>query len=461
VTRIRFCRRIRATRVTATLLMLFIAASGGASHVRAQTAAAPPAQTSPAAPSSRALPAASASIAASPLTLDQAIAEALDHNLGLLAERYGVTIAAAGVITARLRPNPVFSMEADHLDWLGTHYDKENTAGPPEYSVRTDVPIERGGKRESRIAVAEEGQAIADAHVLDAARGVILDTQQAFVDLQLANDNVTLAQQNYDALNEIARLNQERVRAGDLAEVETLRSRLAALQSQQELRQATLKQRTARRHVQVVLGRRQPVDTFDIVTIALPPPIAITPEALRTQALAKRPDLEMLRRTEARSQADLRLQLAMGTVDYTLGAEYRRQQGLAGRGNSIGVFFSAGLPLFSRNQGEIARAQREHDQILARIQQLESTIAADVEDARQQFETSKVTLSTIESEMLQQARDVRASTEYAYKRGDATFIEFLDAQRAFNDTMQAYNEARAEYARSIFVMQSAIGDRTF
>jgi cobalt-zinc-cadmium efflux system outer membrane protein len=428
--------------------------------IGAGSAGAPPAHAQPAQTAQTAQPAAPAAPAAS-LTLDQAVAEALDHNLGLLAERYGVSIAAAGVITARLRPNPVFSMEADHLDWLGTNYDKVNNAGPSEYSVRTDVPIERGGKRERRIAVAQEGQAMADAHVLDAARTVILDVQQAFVELQLANDNVTLAQQNYDALNEIARLNQERVRAGDLAEVESLRSRLASLQSQQDLRQAQLKQRTARRKLQVVIGRTRQVDTFDIIAIALPPPPALTADALRAKALATRPDLEMLRRSDAKSLADLRLQLAMGTVDYTLGAEYRRQQGLAGKGNSVGVFFSANLPLFNRNQGEIARAQREHDQIVARITELETTIAADVEDARQQFETAKATLATIEGEMLQQAREVRAATEYAYKRGDATFIEFLDAQRAFNDTMQAYNEGRAEYARSVFIMQSAIGDRTF
>ena len=48
-------------------------------------------------------------------------------------------------------------------------------------------------------------------------------------------------------------------------------------------------------------------------------------------------------------------------------------------------------------------------------------------------------------------------TEYSYKRGEATLIEFLDAQRAFNETMQGYNEARAEYARSLYVIDSISG----
>ncbi len=59
---------------------------------------------------------------------------------------------------------------------------------------------------------------------------------------------------------------------------------------------------------------------------------------------------------------------------------------------------------------------------------------------------------------LTQARDVRAIIEYAYRRGRATLIEFLDAQRAFNETMQAWNEARAEYARSVFLVRAAVGE---
>ena len=56
--------------------------------------------------------------------------------------------------------------------------------------------------------------------------------------------------------------------------------------------------------------------------------------------------------------------------------------------------------------------------------------------------------------MLGQARQI---IEYSYKRGEATFVEFLDAQRAFNETMQGYNEARAELARSLYLMDSISG----
>src|SRR5262245_3785588 len=89
------------------------------------------------------------------LTISQAVAEALENNVGLLAARSNVSIAQARVITAGLRPNPIFSADGDHLPLAGTTFNAENDAGPPEYAVRTDFVIERGGKREQRIEVAQ------------------------------------------------------------------------------------------------------------------------------------------------------------------------------------------------------------------------------------------------------------------------------------------------------------------
>src|SRR5882672_279192 len=85
------------------------------------------------------------------LSIQQAVEEAVRNNPGLLAERLGIPVADAAVITARLRPNPVISTSADHLDALGTGFSDVNGAGPSEYALRVDLPWERGHKRELRI----------------------------------------------------------------------------------------------------------------------------------------------------------------------------------------------------------------------------------------------------------------------------------------------------------------------
>jgi cobalt-zinc-cadmium efflux system outer membrane protein len=392
------------------------------------------------------------------LTLDAAITEALEKSLDLIATRAGVTIAEANMITARLRPNPVLSLGGDHLDFLGTGFNEENGAGPPEYSFRVDFLLERGAKRARRIGVAQEERATAEADVLNAVRTLKLDVQQTFIDLQLARENLALARENAASFNEIVALNQARVGAGEVAEVELLRSRIASLQSQQAVRSTELEVRTQVRRLERVIGRTAGIAPLEIEEIERPAPITSSAMDLRERALRARPDLRALERSRARSQAEIRLQLAQGQIDFTMGGEYRRQEGLAGRGNSIGLFFSTPLPLFDRNQGNVARTREEERQTDSRVRQLEQAIAADIDIAAAQYSAAEAALGMVEADMLTQARDVRAITDYAYRRGEATLIEFLDAQRTFNETMQAWNEARAEYARSVFLLRAAVGE---
>src|SRR5262245_168552 len=117
------------------------------------------------------------------LTIEQALDEAVQSNLNLLAERVNLTIAEASLITARLRPNPVMSLSADHMDWLGTGFNQSNNGGPPEISWRVDVPIERGGKRELRIETAALGKAAAEARLLESIRSLRADVALACIDV--------------------------------------------------------------------------------------------------------------------------------------------------------------------------------------------------------------------------------------------------------------------------------------
>ena len=81
----------------------------------------------------------------------------------------------------------------------------------------------------------------------------------------------------------------------------------------------------------------------------------------------------------------------------------------------------------------------------------------ELDAAWRQYDTARSLLARIEDEMLDKARRVLASMEYSYRAGEASLVEFLDAQRAFNDTMQGYNEARAEYARGLYMIDSVTG----
>lgn len=391
------------------------------------------------------------------VTINQAVQEAVEKNLNLLAERYNLSVADARIVTAGLRPNPVLSLGGDHLDLLGTGYNDINGAGPPEYSIRTDFIFERGQKRRYRLEVAQQEKAVAELQLLNTTRSLVLDVQNAFVDVLLAKETLALAQRNQDSFKRIVQISTERVRAGDLAQVELARMQLAELQFNNAVIQAQAKLRIAKQRLQLLMGRLVPAESFDVTGELRREPLPFSMEDLQQQALARRPDYQALVKSQARSQADIRLQLAQGKSDFTFGTEYRRQQGLAGTGNSLGFFFSVPLPIFNRNQGEINRARQEDRQIEARIRALEADVRNELSTAWQQYDAARALLTRIESDMLAKARQVLETMEYSYRSGAASLIEFLDAQRAFNDTTQSYNESRAEYARSLYLIDSVTG----
>jgi outer membrane protein, heavy metal efflux system len=382
------------------------------------------------------------------LSVEGAIAEAVQNNLALLAERANLSVADAASITARLRPNPVLSASAESLDWLGTGFDTANAAGPPQYSVRVDVPFERGGKRDIRIDVADQKRRLADAQFAESVRRLKLDVAIASIDVLEAKAKLTLAEDNLQSLNRLVQLNEQRLASGAIPQLEVTRSRVAMLQYRSAVRTAQLAVSEARLKLLPLLGKQPddiPVDIDD--RLGIMPSAAPALPALQ-QAAQARPDLLALRTDQARSVADLRLEQAQGKVDYTLGAEYRREQGVNGKGNMLGFFVSVPLPFSNRNQGEIARAEAEHEKAGRSVRAGETAVAGEVAAAYQEFESARSLLADIEHDLLAPTQEARASVTYVYQAGATSLLDVLDAQRAFNDTMDTYYSAQAAYRRA-------------
>ena len=137
-----------------------------------------------------------------------------------------------------------------------------------------------------------------------------------------------------------------------------------------------------------------------------------------------------------------------------VGVEVRRQQGLAGTGNSMGIFASVPIPMFDRNQGGVERARQENLAVQARLRAAEQGIRVELENAFIAYETARDLLDSFETGLLKKAEQVLETASYAYRRGDASLIELLDGQRAFNETRRSYNDARAAYAHALYTIDA-------
>ena len=392
------------------------------------------------------------------ITTAQAVAEAIQNNPSLIAERLGISVAQTASITAALRPNPVVSVGADTIGH-GTIYNQNQNTSPTDFNLRVDYPIERAHKRELRMDAAGYQRRIVAARVEDFVRRLRLDVTLACIDVIEAKTKLALANDNLQALNGIVSLNEARLRGGALAPLELTRSRVAMLQFRASVKTAELAVATARSRLQTLLGRQASdplVDISDPLQIPLP---ASGPdlENIRARALDLRPDIRAIQLDQARSQADLRLQIAQGKVDYTVGSEYHNTQGITGPVSSMGFFFSAPLPVNNRNQGEIARARAEQSQIARSLAALQSQISGEVSTAYQEFEATRLLVADIERDLLKPSAEARDTTRYVYQAGASTLIDVLDAQRAYNETMSTYYDAEADFHRAAVRLAAVAG----
>ena len=404
---------------------------------------APPAQTSGAPPPSK-------------LSIDQAVAEAIANNLDLLAERQNVPVAKAREIQAALRPNPVLTFAWDYQDWLRRSLTVENNGGPSEWRTQVDYLIERGGKRERRVDLARLVTSVNELRLLDTMRVLGLNVRQACVEQVLAKANVELARQNLAVFSDMLRVNEAKVKAGEVAGVELIRVRVAQQQFENALAQAELRLAMARNGLEQLLARKSHDAGLEISDPLKEDGVVLLADEVRATALAQRPDLQAARKDVERAAADGRLQSAMAKQDVTASLAYHNQYGYS-NGRTFGTYVSVPLPVYNRNQGEILRAQRETEQAGTRVRALESAIATEAANAWQQYDSAWRMLDRIRGRLMSEARQVRDITEYSYRRGEASLLEFLDAQRAYNDAMQSYNDARSDYMKSLFLIDAVTG----
>jgi len=330
-----------------------------------------------------------------------------------------LTISEASLITARLRPNPLLSLGGDHIN-------PANINDPPtELSFRIDVPIETGDKRERRIAVAEHDKSIAELRFRDAVRKLTSDMSEACVNLLQAKAQLEIALGSVRLLDELVRLNEIRVQAGSVIPLELTRSRVSMFQFRSDVRRAELSLVAAKAKLQTLLGRKTVSDEFDVLggPKEAMPELKMELDSLVAAALATRPDLKALERQVERSQADFKLQLAQAKVDYLVGTEYRRQ-GFNSGVNLLGLFFTVQLPFFSRNQGEIARATAEREQLLRQLQARRLEVTVEVKTAYEEFRSTRALVESIEQELLNGAEQARIISAYLYRTDASTLTDF-------------------------------------
>ena len=187
----------------------------------------------------------------------------------------------------------------------------------------------------------------------------------------------------------------------------------------------------------------------------------IESEAAFKWAEENRPDLNALRRQLDKAEADINLQesKAYPQVAPTIGYSRQFQQQAIGfpDANSWMAGVNVSVPIFDRNQGNIAKAKSVKNQTRFNLQAQLVDLRAEIDQAVKTFASSYLFLTNDDPGQLEAAKNVRDKITQAYELGGKTLIEVLDAQRTYLETYRVHISGRSGYWHSLNQLNAAIG----
>jgi cobalt-zinc-cadmium efflux system outer membrane protein len=157
--------------------------------------------------------------------------------------------------------------------------------------------------------------------------------------------------------------------------------------------------------------------------------------------------------TAANSQYEL--QRAIGKHDVTAQFNYTHIVDL----NTASLFGQIQLPIFDRNQGEIARTRYAIDQAQEQEKFTNGQVLTDVRDAYENLHTNDEIVTLYHTGYLDEAQQDRDISQYAYQRGAASLLDYLDAERSYRAIQLAYRQALASYLSAMEQLREAVGTR--
>ena len=249
---------------------------------------------------------------------------------------------------------------------------------------------------------------------------------------------------------------KERYRAGDISDDDYLKIKLQLLQFQTDVSQAKLARVQALSDLRQLLGYESVSRDYDVGGAFDYIPLNAQLEDLQMKALASRPDLRAAQQGVTAANSQYALAKANGKRDVTAQANYTH----VSASNSASFFGQIQIPIFDRNQGEIARTQYAISQADEQAKAANGQVLTDVEDAYSGVQTNNEVIQLYRSGYLDDAQMDRDISEYAYKRGAASLLDFLDAERSYRATELAYRQSLAAYLLSLEQLREAVGTRS-
>jgi outer membrane protein, heavy metal efflux system len=394
---------------------------------------------------------------ASAITLDGYLRAVASENLELAAQRANVSIAEAQVAVAKVFPDPQLTAGL-------MQYDVSRQGNAAASIVELGVPIELGGKRASRVAVAEGAVTTTQADLEDFLRTLRANGADRYIGALHARLVLQRKRQTLASLERLIKVNEQRLAAGDIGEVLLVQSRVEGQQFRADVLAAEGTVQTADLALVALMGTsassrmRQTLEIAGDLRTAADRSFDLEP--LVRLALAHRPDLRSARKRAVLAQKQIDLAHANRVIDVTVGATWQHSFPTAGASalppaDLVGATLTVPLPFSHVYRGDLAAAHAAKGQSENLAAATAVRVEIEVRQAAAQFDKASARVRLYTQGVLSDAEKVLEKTLYNYQRGGATLVEVLVAQRTVDTVYLAYFDALADSAHALVAVEQA------
>jgi cobalt-zinc-cadmium efflux system outer membrane protein len=350
----------------------------------------------------------------------------LKENIILLAEYYNVDLAEAEIQQLKLWDNPLFVWNAEMYSVAENKY----FAFENQKLLQIEYAFSVSGKRINAVKEAKIGKEIAELALADIIRGLVLEYSEVFYEhIELSQKNEVLLQslQQYDRLIEQYAKGKE---LGINSESELIRLKSERQSILSEINEN--KKDLLNKELALKMLKPQRSVSFSIQKKPI--------EEFYNLALTQRPDIKISNKTISKSQLNLKKQKAESVPNINLGYQ-PHDQGSNHVRPYVGMVFEMGIPVFNRNQGEIAAAkiQIEQNQLLLKYKQNE--VKNEITAALAALERSEELVNSFNQDLMNEMEELSIAAKQNYEKRNITLYEYIDFQRSYLQNKLNFIEA--------------------
>jgi len=375
------------------------------------------------------------------LTLQEALDLADKQNLDLAAARRQRAVALAGIQVAKERPNPTANFTA--------------LRDEPHEGLFFDQPIEIGGKRGRRIEVARQEGAVTEVEIATLARQVRKNTRETYYAAAYARAESERLARVVGLAKRLEQIAKDRFNAGDVAQLEVLQSGLERSRAEADLEVARQREIVSLSELNALLDEpaTKPWELAGTLEDATP---TARLDDLVGRAYQSNPDLQHLggekkvedsRRSLLKAERVPDLVLDAG-IDFNAPRDFRY-----GPRSQV----SMNLPIFTRNQGEIAQSIANSRVLDAETAATERSVSARVESAFYDLEAQRTQVRLYHDRLLPVARQLESLAEESYRAGKTGILTAIQAQQDVQSVESSYLQSLEQLQNLYAGLEETVG----